>query len=228
VEQHHLLLPAKFGGVNGVYGFHPLICHMLDTAAVARAIWDEVLPPAQRRAIADALHVTDESARRWCAFLAGTHDLGKAAPAFLSHEPAKPLWPALPPALRPGPSLQPRDAPHGFVTTLALKELLPGVFGIEEGVAWRLAAISGGHHGILPSRSEVEALKVTATAGSPSRSADRRVPLSRCLIVAREPTTFLGAVVSRAESVFFAPGDDLVEKAAEARRTGLVSARRRE
>jgi CRISPR-associated endonuclease/helicase Cas3 len=173
VEPHHLLLPAKFGESGGVYAVHPLICHMLDTAAVARAIWDDVLPPAQRRAIADALHVTDESARCWCAFLAGVHDLGKAAPAFLSHEPAKPLWPALPPALRPGPSLQPRDAPHGFVTTLALKELLPGVFGIEEGVTWRLAAISGGHHGILPSRSAVEALKVTATGNLPWRQARR-------------------------------------------------------
>jgi CRISPR-associated endonuclease/helicase Cas3 len=173
VEPHHLLLPAKFGESGGVYAVHPLICHMLDTAAVARTIWDDVLPAAQRRAIADALYVTDESAQRWCAFLAGVHDLGKAAPAFLSHEPAKPLWAALPPALRPGPSLKPRDAPHGFVTTLALTELLPDAFGIGKEVAWRLAAISGGHHGILPSRSAVEALKLSATGKSPWRQARR-------------------------------------------------------
>lgn len=35
--------------------WHPLICHMIDVASVARAMWREVLTPALRARITDGL-----------------------------------------------------------------------------------------------------------------------------------------------------------------------------
>lgn len=63
--------------------FHPLICHRLDVASVALALWHEVLSPAARMTLTAALGLPDErTAGSWLAFLAGLHDLGKACPAF--------------------------------------------------------------------------------------------------------------------------------------------------
>ena len=33
-------MAAKFNRTDTSAGYHPLICHMLDVAAVARALWD--------------------------------------------------------------------------------------------------------------------------------------------------------------------------------------------
>ncbi|HMM42080.1 MAG TPA: CRISPR-associated endonuclease Cas3'', partial [Thermomicrobiales bacterium] len=68
--------------------WHPLICHMLDVAAVARAMWREVLTPALRRRITDGLGLPDEAAAEaWIAYLAGLHDLGKGSPGFQAKWP---------------------------------------------------------------------------------------------------------------------------------------------
>lgn len=61
---------------------HPLICHLLDVAAVTATLWDRVLSPAARREIAAGLGLDETRARRWVIFLAGAHDIGKASPVF--------------------------------------------------------------------------------------------------------------------------------------------------
>ncbi|MBA5224117.1 CRISPR-associated endonuclease Cas3'' [Streptomyces griseoaurantiacus] len=64
---------------------HSLICHLLDTAAVAEVVWDELLTAHQRSMVAGALRVPDEEARALAAFWAGLHDIGKISVPFQLH-----------------------------------------------------------------------------------------------------------------------------------------------
>ncbi|MFF0435593.1 CRISPR-associated endonuclease Cas3'' [Streptomyces sp. NPDC004327] len=67
---------------GGVQHAHPLICHLLDTAAVAEVVWDELLTVHQRSVVTQALQVEDEQARALVAFWAGLHDVGKISVPF--------------------------------------------------------------------------------------------------------------------------------------------------
>lgn len=51
--------------------FHPLLCHLIDVAMVALALWEEGLSSARTRWLAAALGLTPDEAGRWVAFLAG-------------------------------------------------------------------------------------------------------------------------------------------------------------
>ncbi|MEU9523719.1 CRISPR-associated endonuclease Cas3'' [Streptomyces sp. NPDC048224] len=69
----------------GAHHTHPLICHLLDTAAVAQVVWDELLTSRQRSMVAGALQVADGEARALAAFWAGLHDIGKISVPFQLH-----------------------------------------------------------------------------------------------------------------------------------------------
>lgn len=84
-DEDLLLFWAKLGKVSPCY--HPLICHMIDVAAVATALWHDVLPAETRARISLALGIPEVAAGRWVAVLAGLHDLGKASPAFQFRDP---------------------------------------------------------------------------------------------------------------------------------------------
>lgn len=63
----------------------PLLAHLLDTSAVAVALWDGWLPVAVRELLADAWVASGRplgEPRAWFAWLAGCHDVGKADPVF--------------------------------------------------------------------------------------------------------------------------------------------------
>jgi len=158
---------SKGGGAP----FHPLVCHLIDVAAVARCFWDSVFHESIRRALAATLGLECEHAARWMAFWAGAHDLGKASPGFQARAPA------LRKQLENGgfhfPRLRGRTpSPHNVVTTHALVQLLavgqetgtPGGGGptcfatIPEALARRVASAVGGHHGTFPRSHEVSAL----------------------------------------------------------------------
>jgi hypothetical protein len=62
--------------------YHPLLCHLLDVAVVARELWQSVLSVPARQHVADALGLDVDAAGAWIAFWAGVHDIGKACPAF--------------------------------------------------------------------------------------------------------------------------------------------------
>ncbi|MGW8884288.1 CRISPR-associated endonuclease Cas3'' [Streptomyces sp. NPDC055749] len=70
---------------RGAHHRHPLICHLLDTAAVAEVVWDELLTVHQRSMVVAALQVSDEQARALAAFWAGLHDIGKISVPFQLH-----------------------------------------------------------------------------------------------------------------------------------------------
>jgi CRISPR-associated endonuclease/helicase Cas3 len=139
-------LSAKFDrGGSGAY--HPLICHLLDVAAVARVLWERGLGDGSRTLLRDGLGLPgDDETMRWVAFLAGAHDLGKASPRFQSMDPgARGRLPGLGIPASPQPQA---SAHHGVVTAAFLPPLLEGR-GVDAGLARRLAAVTGGHHGLF-------------------------------------------------------------------------------
>ncbi|MEU5951506.1 CRISPR-associated endonuclease Cas3'' [Streptomyces sp. NPDC047525] len=77
---------ARLGkNARGTDNAHPLICHLLDTAAVAEVVWDVLLTGHQRSMVAGALQVPEEQARVLVAFWAGLHDIGKISVPFQLH-----------------------------------------------------------------------------------------------------------------------------------------------
>lgn len=151
-------------GKDAAPSYHPLLCHMIDVALVAQTMWDEVLPPAARQRLGQALDVPVDVARAWVAFSAGLHDVGKASPKF-----ARQCHRAVRHGTRISELLEaagfswPPDtaaaAPHGPISAVALREILigPGL-GLNGAVADRIATLVGGHHGIFPSAAALAAL----------------------------------------------------------------------
>lgn len=122
---------------------HPLICHMLDVAAVALQLWQDVLSPAARGWFSGGLKADETAAERWIAIWAGLHDLGKAAPAF-QRQREQPRYQELN-----------RCHPHGVITANALAEIFPQPpFNLAREIADPLAVVIGGHHGVFPRSDE--------------------------------------------------------------------------
>jgi CRISPR-associated endonuclease/helicase Cas3 len=170
------------GGLNteGQPQYHPVICHLADTAAVAMEILRSHLSPLALKRLSNGLGLQEKSLIRFCGFMAGSHDLGKVSPAFqfqvsevgkiLAGETLYDCWSSLPRERRKG------KAPHGLVTAATLPDFL-----VESGLgqslserhakrlARKLSAIVGGHHGFFPSNEEINSLD-SAIAGTDERS----------------------------------------------------------
>ncbi|WP_269801873.1 CRISPR-associated endonuclease Cas3'' [Thermus sediminis] len=148
-EKAALALWAKSGEP-----FHPLLAHMLDTAAVAQA----VLFREPSRTL--ALYTQDwglslEEAVAWVALLVGLHDLGKASPVFQAawEEGARRVQEA---GLLLEEGLE--WVAHGVFTELYLRRLLKAK-GLPERAANDLATALGAHHGFLASAEEKKAAR---------------------------------------------------------------------
>lgn len=134
---------------------YPLAGHLIDTATIAGALWDQWLTPAQRRVITRGLGLSaeDEShARDLVACWAGLHDLGKATPAF-QFQPSAPASSAVLPehGLARVADLQPLG--HDVATQLTVPALLLELWdtpsrGAQRAIR-RVGQILGGHHGIF-------------------------------------------------------------------------------
>jgi CRISPR-associated endonuclease/helicase Cas3 len=137
-------------------GYHPLLYHLIDVAAVTEALWCDVIASGVRRRVSADLGLSDRDAAAWLAFLAGSHDLGKASINFaLQLDDARDR-------LRPfgfAAHDTPRGAaPHGTVTTLVLPEILEDEYGLPRSLADKLAVAVGGHHGRFPDHFKVSQL----------------------------------------------------------------------
>lgn len=171
---------------DGQPKYHPVICHLADTAAVAMEIVEHHLSLVARKRLADGLGLTDpDSVIRFCGFMAGSHDLGKVSPAFqfqvsdvgkfLAGETLYDCWSSLPRERR-----KPRNAPHGLVTAATLPEFLVEI-GIgpalskrhAKRLARKIGAVVGGHHGFFPAQQEIDDLD-SAIAGTDERSVWRQ------------------------------------------------------
>ena len=154
---------AKTGEGNfhndGTPKYHPVICHLADTAAVAMEIVRNSLSASAIDRLEVGLGVKGDSLVKWCGFLAGSHDLGKVCPAFqfqvdevgkaLAGANLYDLYTSLPTATG--------KAPHGIVTASTLPSFLVEL-GVEQRLAKRLAAVVGGHHGFFPTNLEIKEL----------------------------------------------------------------------
>src|SRR4051812_48251983 len=80
-----LCLWAKLGN-DGYDQRHPLLCHLIDVAAVSCQMWDRVLRREPKRWLASSLGLESDTARCWLAFWVGAHDIGKAVPWFQNRD----------------------------------------------------------------------------------------------------------------------------------------------
>nr|WP_324610465.1 MULTISPECIES: CRISPR-associated endonuclease Cas3'' [unclassified Streptomyces] len=135
---------------------YPVICHLLDAAAVFGVLWDVVLGSRVRARIADALQLTESEARQVLSFWAGLHDLGKITPPFQAQVPAafaamrkEPAYFAVAGAERET-CFRHEVATHWAVTLLLDEIGYPGDLNrMRRAVSHQVAQLLGGHHGVF-------------------------------------------------------------------------------
>lgn len=124
-------------------GYHPLLCHILDIAAVAGFVWEHHLADKFRKRLECALLAKD--VRSLIIFLAGAHDIGKASPGFQKRVLRISEYSGFP------YSNNDRDYPHSFISTYVLNEILGSCK-----TSVLLGQIAGGHHGVFPRSSNLQ------------------------------------------------------------------------
>lgn len=144
--------------------YHPLSCHMIDTAMVALRIWKYILPLPLREQIRKQLGVqTEGEAGCWFAFFAGLHDLGKATPAFAHRCKWPEGWAVLTRMKYEG--LGDREpVAHDMLTAFLLEDLLAAM-GLPTQAAVPVARVVGAHHGLLPHPEELQRAERCAGSG---------------------------------------------------------------
>lgn len=95
--------------------YHPLICHMLDVAAVAGLVWANCFSVQLRKRIERSL---GSLAGKMIMFLSGAHDIGKASPGFQKKIPELSEGLGLP------FSENDRSYPHGFISAHVVREIM--------------------------------------------------------------------------------------------------------
>lgn len=151
--------------------YHPLLCHMVDSAAVALLIWDKVLSSAVKERIAEAFGATGKVARFIVAWIAGLHDLGKASPPFIFRKSAKYLHALYEPTVFSLSQFRNREVPppdaawHGFVTAVTLPTVLQD-FGMPQQLAVCISELIGGHHGTFAASGTVNDLQKKLKSGA--------------------------------------------------------------
>ncbi len=141
---------AKFSNLPWPY---PLICHMLDTAAMVGVLWDEFLDEGQRRQIADGFGTSVDEARAMAMFWAGLHDIGKCCPHFVGQPSGpkpelldEPEFAAAAGWMHEEPIRHERVS-HLVVPTLLARYGYPAGLRPSRSVAHQVGQILGGHHG---------------------------------------------------------------------------------
>jgi CRISPR-associated endonuclease/helicase Cas3 len=147
--------------------WHPLACHMTDSAEAAGWLWDYFLSPGLR-ALLDASTGDGRSTLRW---LADLHDLGKATPSFqIRSEPHADAvraagLPMDPRACEAAPS-------HGHLSGLLISDFLREAKWERDSVAW-IALTLAGHHGVFPAANWRERRAHAWQLGDSSQDGDR-------------------------------------------------------
>ncbi|MEU3309980.1 CRISPR-associated helicase Cas3' [Nocardiopsis sp. NPDC006832] len=141
-------------------GWLPLYRHMADSASIAGRLWDEWVPRQARALITSALSGDESSARSLVVWLAATHDIGKATPAFacqVEHLADDMRAQGLDMPLQK--QMADRNlAPHGLAGHLLLRDWLVDEHDWRPRDTHQFTVIAGGHHGIPPTNSAIAAL----------------------------------------------------------------------
>jgi CRISPR-associated endonuclease/helicase Cas3 len=128
---------------------HPLLCHMIDVAAVAERLVRDLLPRSTAARLL-APFGEGENAVAWLAFVVALHDLGKASPAFQGK------WPlAVDPLARCGFDMQVAHGAkdHATLSVRLAHDAFEGR-GVGSRIAERLGRAVAAHHGTFPSDHE--------------------------------------------------------------------------
>jgi CRISPR-associated endonuclease/helicase Cas3 len=143
---------AKLGYKTWPEEYHPVICHLIDVAAVTQNLWDAVFRPQFREWLAKRLELDEDSCGRWLAFWSGAHDIGKVAPCFQDRNDQRTN--ALNKRLQDAGFLfSTWNKPHGTISSAILAELLEAPTDwprLDRKLAVQVAIAVGGHHGLFP------------------------------------------------------------------------------
>ncbi|MBB5157385.1 CRISPR-associated helicase Cas3' [Saccharopolyspora phatthalungensis] len=153
---------------------HPLVCHAIDTAAVAELLYPVMLGPQVRAELESGLAPLGD-VWRWVAVSCGLHDLGKVSPVFqaqcaeiaierMGNRAAGAIRRA-----QVATGRKPRkDLDHGLATAAHFYLRLQQ-WGARREVADAVACAVGGHHGWLPDRFTIrQAIAARAHLGGES------------------------------------------------------------
>lgn len=132
--------------------------HLADSAAVAGHLWDQWLPQNVKDLIALSIPGGVVEARLLAVWLAGTHDIGKATPAFACQAdlPAQAMRDfdlEIPLQQQFGDDR--RIAPHGLAGQVLLRDWLIECHGWTSRAAGAFTVIAGGHHGVPPGFAQI-------------------------------------------------------------------------
>ncbi|MFI6929693.1 CRISPR-associated helicase Cas3' [Streptomyces sp. NPDC050287] len=159
-DDHCSSVRAPWGKAGGGSVPHPLICHALDTAAVAESLVDVLVGPHCREELERAFAPLGEP-RRWIAVLCGLHDLGKYSPTFqaLREDIASVAMDSAAAAdMRRLAQWRYRgtrtDCHHGVLTAVHWQRILRS-WGAAPATARIVAWALGGHHGVIPLAASV-------------------------------------------------------------------------
>ena len=124
------------------------MCHLIDVASMASALWRESVPLRPRMLVAHFLGLGVDEAEPWIVFFAGLHDLGKATPGFQSKR-AESKALLLEYGLRIPTGVKPD--PHGILGTKILSEIFSedAAWNLAGPVGRRIATAVAGHHGLF-------------------------------------------------------------------------------
>lgn len=177
------LLWAKAG--SGSAGYHPLLYHLIDVTQVVLSIWNNSLPASSRKYFSDLLDLDETSTGKLLAFWAGLHDLGKAGPGFQAKIDLQTIKQKQ--AGFDFPPIQFKPAPHGFLTTWALREYLPLLQKMSIQDACLVAQAVGGHHGTWPSIEQISPTNLTRSDKGGPAWRDSRLALVQALFQLIQP-----------------------------------------
>ncbi|MEV7090154.1 CRISPR-associated helicase Cas3' [Streptomyces sp. NPDC093085] len=147
-----------WGKEKGLSAPYPVVCHLLDTAAVFGVLWRDLLGERMRERMARALGLAQDETRVVLSFWAGLHDVGKISPPFQAQVPAAYQGVRDDPGYLSAPGAENERAfRHEMATHWALATLFAsaGYPGVSEGkrrllrlaVSHQVAQLLGGHHG---------------------------------------------------------------------------------
>lgn len=131
--------------------------HLMDAQGVAAYLWDEWLAQSLKTVLSKQFG-SAETARKWCMFYAGIHDIGKASAAFQTKVPEL-FSQSTALKLDFQRSVAPNDLkkmPHGMVGANTFFQWLKNKHGFYPEDAETFASPIGGHHGKFPNPTQLE------------------------------------------------------------------------
>jgi CRISPR-associated endonuclease/helicase Cas3 len=146
----------------------PLWQHLDDTADVAALLIDRWLAPGTKTLLAEPFDGDVDRARRYVAWLAGVHDIGKATPAF-AVQGRRLCDRMIDAGLTVGPSVvtDRSQLRHELAGAVILDRWLAERTAIRPPYRLQITDVVAGHHGSYPTARRVqEASRLTALLGS--------------------------------------------------------------